>query len=109
MCNLLLIAGFETTVNLIGNAVLALMAHQDAWKALCADPQEMAPRVIEETLRFDPPVQRTVRVALEQMELDEARHFVEMDLARQPDVLKGGFGTLCDAEAVHGDVHCGLS
>ena len=38
MCVLLLVAGFETTVNLIGNAVLALLDHPDQWAALCADP-----------------------------------------------------------------------
>jgi P450-derived glycosyltransferase activator len=70
MCILLLVAGFETTVNLIGNAVNALLDHPDQWKALCADPATMADRAVEETLRFDPPVQRTFRVALEPLELE---------------------------------------
>jgi cytochrome P450 len=70
MCVLLLVAGFETTVNLIGNAVLALLDHRDQWEALCADPVGMAPRAVDEALRFDPPVQRTGRVALESTELD---------------------------------------
>jgi cytochrome P450 len=70
LCSLLLVAGFETTVNLIGNAVLALQANPDEWKALCADPETMAPRAVEETLRFDPPVQRTVRIAREPLELE---------------------------------------
>ena len=70
MCNLLLVAGFETTVNLISNAVLALLAHPEQWQALCADPDGLAPRVVEETLRWDPPVQRTSRVALEPVELE---------------------------------------
>ena len=38
MCSLLLIAGFETTVNLIGNAVRALLAHPEQWEMLRADP-----------------------------------------------------------------------
>jgi hypothetical protein len=63
MCFLLLVAGFETTVNLIGNAVLALLDNPDQWQALCEDPAGMAPRAVEETLRFDPPVQRAMRVA----------------------------------------------
>jgi cytochrome P450 len=70
MCVLLLVAGFETTVNLIGNAVLALLDHPDQWRALVDDPAAMAPRAVEETLRYDPPVQRTVRAALEPLELD---------------------------------------
>jgi cytochrome P450 len=69
MCNLLLVAGFETTVNLISNAVLALLAHPAQWQALCADPDALAPRAVEEVLRWDPPVQRTGRIALESLEL----------------------------------------
>ena len=68
LCVLLLIAGFETTVNLISNAVLALLEHRQQWKALCADPG-LGSRVTEEVLRYDPPVQRTGRVALEPVEI----------------------------------------
>ena len=70
MCVLLLVAGFETTVNLIGNAVLALLDHPDQWAALCADPEGLARAAVEETLRWDPPVQRTARIALETVELE---------------------------------------
>jgi cytochrome P450 len=70
MCMVLLIAGFETTVNLIGNGVLALLDHPMSWRELQADPVGLAPRVVEETLRFDPPVQRTSRYALEDLELE---------------------------------------
>jgi cytochrome P450 len=70
MCALLLIAGFETTVNLIGNSVVALLGHREQWEELCADPQELAARVVEETLRFDSPVQQTGRVALEPLDLE---------------------------------------
>ncbi len=70
LCVLLLVAGFETTVNLIGNGVLALLDHPEQWEALRADPVGVAPRAVEEVLRFDPPVQRTGRVALEPLELD---------------------------------------
>lgn len=69
MCVLLLVAGFETTVNLIGNAVNALLDHPEQWAALCADPEGLAGKAVEETLRFDPPVQRTGRFALEPLEL----------------------------------------
>lgn len=59
---LLLVAGFETTVNLIGNGIAALHANPPWWERLVADP-ELAPRVVEETLRWDPSVQATTRIA----------------------------------------------
>ena len=61
-CNLLLIAGHETTVNLIANAALAMLRHPRHWAALGEDPGA-APAIIEETLRYDPPVQMTGRIA----------------------------------------------
>jgi cytochrome P450 len=61
-CSLLLLAGFETTVNLLGNGVVALQRDRSLWRDLVAEPG-LAPRVVEETLRFDPPVQMTSRVA----------------------------------------------
>jgi hypothetical protein len=69
LCVLLLIAGFETTVNLISNGVLALLDHPEQWRALRADPGRAA-NAVEEVLRYDPPVQRTGRVALADVELD---------------------------------------
>ncbi|MDZ5621999.1 cytochrome P450 [Nocardioides sp. HM23] len=68
MCQLLLVAGFETTVNLISNAVLALQRTPGAWEALVADPA-LASLAVEETLRYDPPVQRTIRAAFDDTEL----------------------------------------
>jgi P450-derived glycosyltransferase activator len=70
MCNLLLVAGFETTVNLVGNAVNALLDHPSQWDDLCADPAGLAGPAVEETLRYDPPVQRTARCALEPLSLE---------------------------------------
>jgi len=70
MCVLLLVAGFETTVNLISNAVLALLGHDQQWQALCADPDGLASRAVEEVLRWDPPVQRNERIALQDLELE---------------------------------------
>jgi P450-derived glycosyltransferase activator len=70
LCVLLLVAGFETTVNLIGNGVLALLGHPEQWRELCADPTALAAQAVEETLRYDPPVQLTSRVALESVELN---------------------------------------
>ncbi|GAB3355329.1 cytochrome P450 [Modestobacter lapidis] len=60
---LLLGAGFETTVNLLSNAVVLLDAHRDQWNGLAADPSgwDLA---VEEVLRYDSPVQLTGRTAL---------------------------------------------
>ncbi|WP_431238425.1 cytochrome P450 [Mycolicibacterium aichiense] len=71
-CNLLLIAGHETTVNLIANAILAMLRHREHWTALSADPS-LAPNIIEETLRYDPPVQLVSRVAGADMQIGETR------------------------------------
>jgi len=62
LVRLLLIAGFETTVNAIGSGMRWLMADREQWELLVADPGR-APAVAEEVLRFDPPVQQTARVA----------------------------------------------
>jgi len=68
LCLLLLLAGFETTVNLVGNTVLALLDHPDQWRAVVDDPS-LAAAAVEETLRWDPPVQRTLRVPYADVEL----------------------------------------
>ncbi|ADU01487.1 MULTISPECIES: cytochrome P450 [Mycolicibacterium] len=65
-CNLLLVAGHETTVNLIANAILALLSNDGQWSALAADPARVG-AVVEETLRYDPPVQLVGRIAAEDM------------------------------------------
>src|SRR5262249_44329143 len=44
--------------------------HPEQWQALCADPAAMAAKAVEETLRYDPPVQITSRVALEPVDVD---------------------------------------
>ncbi len=66
---LLLLAGFETTSGLIGNAVVAMLEAGDPWEQLVADPPAAAPAVVEETLRYDPPVQFTARVPHVEVEL----------------------------------------
>jgi cytochrome P450 len=60
---LLLVAGHETTVNLITNGMLTLLRHPEELERLKADP-ERAPRVIEEMLRYEPPVHFRTRKAL---------------------------------------------
>jgi len=67
-CVLLLLAGHETTVNLISGGVLALLRNPAALDALRADP-ELGAAVVEEALRYDPPVQLLTRVAGEPIRL----------------------------------------
>jgi cytochrome P450 len=69
-CNLLLIAGHETTVNLIANAILAMLRHPTQWTALAAD-QSRVSTVIEETMRYDPPVQLVGRNAGDDMTIGD--------------------------------------
>jgi cytochrome P450 len=59
MVVLLIVAGHETTVNLIANAVLALLEHPDRLAELSRDPTRI-PAAIEECLRYDGPVERAL-------------------------------------------------
>ena len=59
---LLLVAGFETTTNLLGNGVVLLLDYPRLAKRLAAEP-ELAPAYVEEVLRLDSPVQLTFRFA----------------------------------------------
>jgi cytochrome P450 len=68
-CVLLLIAGHETTVNLIGNGVLALLRNPEQFARLRAEP-DFADRAVEELLRYDSPVQLTARVALQDADIN---------------------------------------
>jgi cytochrome P450 len=65
-------AGFETTVNLIGNGVAQLLAHPEQLDRLRAEP-ELWPNAVEEVLRLDAPVQTTARIARAELELEGAR------------------------------------
>ncbi len=67
-CILLLLAGHETTTNLIGNGVLALLRHPDEMRRLRRDPG-LAAAAVEETLRYDSPVQATSRETVEAVDL----------------------------------------
>ena len=59
---LLLVAGNETTTNLIGNGILALINNQDSFSSV-KENFDLIPPMIEEILRFDSPVQGVVRIA----------------------------------------------
>ncbi len=69
---LLLVAGFETTVNLIGNGTVALLTAPDGrqqWDRLRQEPA-LVPGAVEELLRYDSPVQMTSRNSTQDVELD---------------------------------------
>ena len=72
VCTLLFITGEETPVNLIGNGMLSLQRHPDAWARLRDDPA-LAGTAVDELLRFESPVQLTTRVAHEDVELHGVR------------------------------------
>jgi cytochrome P450 len=65
---LLLVAGYETTVNLISGGILALIHHPDQAALLRADPS-LIPAAVEEMLRYEPPVQFNARTALRDTEI----------------------------------------
>jgi cytochrome P450 len=65
---LLLVAGNETTTNLIGNAVNALLDHPHVLEQVAAEPS-LVPALIEETLRFDSPIQLVFRRATRDVEI----------------------------------------
>jgi cytochrome P450 len=69
---LLLLAGNETTTNLLGNAVLALLANPDELARVRRDPSRI-PALVEETLRYDSPIQFIYREATQDVELGGVR------------------------------------
>jgi cytochrome P450 len=66
---LLYVAGHETTVNLIGNATLALLGHPDELARLRSN-HELDAGAVEELLRYDSPVQFSRRITLEDLDVD---------------------------------------
>ena len=68
MSVLILVAGHETTANLIGNAVLALLRNPGERKRLIDDPA-LIRTAVDEFLRYDSVVQATARIALEECEI----------------------------------------
>jgi cytochrome P450 len=69
---LLLMAGHEATVNVIGNGVHALLARPEQWHRLVADPT-LIPAAVDELVRFDAPLQLFERTATEDVEIAGVR------------------------------------
>ena len=67
--SLLLLAGHETTINLLCNGTLALMQHPDQWDLLKEDPAGRAKLATEECLRYDSPVKSLQRIASQDVEM----------------------------------------
>jgi cytochrome P450 len=93
---LLFIAGHETTVNLIGNGVHALLtpAHDDQRRRVIDDPA-LVPGMVEEVLRWDSPVQFSRRITLDDMTIDGH------------DIEKGTFVMTCLASSNRDEAHWG--
>lgn len=72
MCVLLLVAGNETTTNLVSNSAVLFSEHPDQGKAVAADPTLLAV-AIDECLRFDSPVQALARTLTQDVELHGQR------------------------------------
>ncbi len=67
-CVLLLVAGNETTTNLIGNAMLTFAEHPEAWQKL-RDRPDLVPSAIEEVLRYRSPVQAMFRTTISEVKM----------------------------------------
>ena len=65
----LVVAGHETTINLICNGLLAFIRHPDQWDRLRGDSERLAGPATEECLRYDPPVKSIERIAVSDVEL----------------------------------------
>jgi cytochrome P450 len=67
--SLLLLAGHETTINLLCNGTLAFIEHPDQWALFQQDPEGMTVRATEECLRYDSSVKSITRIAAEDVEM----------------------------------------
>jgi len=67
-CVLLLMAGHEATVNVIGNGMLALLRSPDQWRAVVAD-EALVPGAVEEMIRYDSSLQLFERTATRDLEV----------------------------------------
>jgi cytochrome P450 len=93
-CSLLLLAGHETTINLLCNGTLAFLRHPEQWALFKQDPAGWAKQATEECLRYDPPVKSIQRIAAQDVELrgkvlrkdDRLRWFIS-SANRDPEVF----------------------
>jgi pimeloyl-[acyl-carrier protein] synthase len=93
--SLLLLAGHETTINLICNGALSLIRHPDQWELLKQDPEGRARLATEECLRYDSPVVSIQRIASQDVEMrgkvlrknDRIRWFIS-SANRDPDAFE---------------------
>jgi cytochrome P450 len=99
---LLYVAGHETTVNLIGNGTLALLRHPDQLARWRDDPSLDA-HAVDELLRFDGPVQHTVRVAMAVLRYEGADG--DEVVARPGDTILTVLGAANHDPAVFDDPH----
>ena len=67
--SLLLLAGHETTINLLCNGTLAFLRHPEQWELLKQDPAGLAKPATEECLRYDAPVKSIQRIAAQDVEM----------------------------------------
>jgi cytochrome P450 len=67
--SLLLLAGHETTINLLCNGTLAFLRHPDQWALFKQDPAGLAKPATEECLRYDAPVKSIQRIASQDIEM----------------------------------------
>lgn len=64
----ILLGGVDTTQSQLGHAVRLLAGHPEQWRLLRADPRELAPKVADETLRYEPITPFTARVTTSEIE-----------------------------------------
>jgi len=93
-CALLLLAGHETTINLLCNGTLAFIRHPEQWELFKEDPAGRTRRATEECLRYDSPVKSIERLAAQDLEMrgkllrkdDRVRWFIS-SANRDPDAF----------------------
>lgn len=68
-----LVAGVDTTINSVSNALYQFGAHPEAWQRVRRDPEKLVPQALREVLRHDPPVQMMTRTVTRDAEIGGVR------------------------------------